>query len=58
MKAGREYGFGYDVCPYCQSSDLVNLEGEAGGHGKKCKNCGKRWAISKMWGETLTEVER
>lgn len=51
-------GFGIDLCPHCYSSELKEMIGEAGGHGKKCSDCGKRWAVSKLeYGETLTVFE-
>lgn len=57
MAIEGDSGFGIDNCPYCNSSDLIDLEGEAGGYGKKCLNCREKWAISGLTrGETLTEV--
>lgn len=59
MAVEAESGFGVDACPYCSSSNLTDLEGEAGGYGKRCSDCGKRWAISSLEpGETLRKVER
>jgi hypothetical protein len=51
-------GFGIDVCPHCYSSELNDMIGEAGGNGRKCTNCGRRWAVSTLeHGETLTVFE-
>lgn len=59
MAVEAESGFGVNVCPYCSSSTLTDLEGEAGGHGKKCRDCQEKWAITRLEpGETLRKVER